>query len=44
MKPNNRVKFARLARPTAQELRSFAAVYAERWVFEDGRTAGGEFE
>jgi hypothetical protein len=27
---NNRVKFARIACPTAQELRSFAAVYAER--------------
>jgi hypothetical protein len=32
MSANNRDKVARVARTTAQELRSFAAFYAERWA------------
>ena len=31
---NNRVKYVSVAHPTAQELRSFAAAYAERWASE----------
>lgn len=31
---NNRVKFIRFAHATASELRSFAALYAERWAAE----------
>jgi len=32
MSANYCVKFVRFAHPTAEELRSFAAVYAERWA------------
>jgi hypothetical protein len=32
MTSNHRVKFVRFAHATALELRSFAALYAERWA------------